>query len=838
MIESKALEINLASYRVDVTIDPKYQILQEIMSGYYGLADGLNNFLKELSHPYKNWQFIVNEARGYSLDYFHLFTNHSKGPEAADIFVDIFANAIESANALEVKIDATDNLLLFLQKIIKATGSEIDRFGPVLNDAFDRIQCFKKENFFLFLKSFYQIKRLAEALLKNFPETTANYKSINSLLIKYFRETYAFWLCEEDPRSWFEKELGEIDGRKKLDSIFKDISHAYVHEMNNKLNSIGNKKNIHSLQVLKRLMELPGYNQIVERYRGIPQSLFMAGAEYDQGNMWKLIFIFHVINISGLSMIHEEALRDINRTLTWLIGHEDVKTVQRLVQKTFSILKAFTNRFPATALNCVLNMGKAVYKTDDSDLVNYFIDSIIALGFQTPMIGGVGNDWQIKANSAHILNIRTWLELIELNPKWSTRLLSALIVHLSLCGVFIKDTDLFPRDITQLLNSDNGPVYNLAKQLARLFPAYFNDIGAEGELRDISTKIDEIYHRKDILIHFLRKQSHVESSNQIIHFMDATLTFWKTRDKSGLKPFVPPNIFNQIETRGPYIDGVHKVLLHLKEKVASWPDDLLKLKETELKNFLDDVAGVSDKEIERVRLAISFHKLLNQKYNLDFIEMDQYLTQLKADAFPDLNRLKGALSEKDLQKKISKLLDYLDILKNIVLSPETYEIREDIYKKRHFTVDIPSMYGSFHEIKFDALGLTFRIESLINVLFEELVNNIDLSLITKATFFQIYDRLRLFNEALKLDGISSLEIGYQLDLLAHSLEVRGLTFTQYLDIFKGFTLAVKNVINDYFNNIHDRNLDRIISQLSVEKILPKYLPRDRAVDPDKMKHRV
>ena len=33
-------------------------------------------------------------------------------------------------------------------------------------------------------------------------------------------------------------------------------------------------------------------------------------------------------------------------------------------------------------------------------------------------------------------------------------------------------------------------------------------------------------------------------------------------------------------------------------------------------------------------------------------------------------------------------------------------------------------------MKFDALGLTFRIESLVNVLFEELVQTIDLSLIT------------------------------------------------------------------------------------------------------------
>jgi pyruvate,orthophosphate dikinase len=134
------------------------------------------------------------------------------------------------------------------------------------------------------------------------------------------------------------------------------------------------------------------------------------------------------------------------------------------------------------------------------------------------------------------------------------------------------------------------------------------------------------------------------------------------------------------------------------------------------------------------------------------------------------------------------------------------------------------MYGRYHETKFDAMGLTFRLESVANVLFEEIINDIDLSLITKATFFQIYDRLELFDKALQLDGISSVEIERQLDLLAHSLEVRGFTFTQYLDIFKGFARAVKNIINDYFNNIHEQNLNRILDQLPPEQLLPKFLP--------------
>ena len=44
------------------------------------------------------------------------------------------------------------------------------------------------------------------------------------------------------------------------------------------------------------------------------------------------------------------------------------------------------------------------------------------------------------------------------------------------------------------------------------------------------------------------------------------------------------------------------------------------------------------------------------------------------------------------------------------------------------------------------------------MLFEELVEKIDLSMITKATFYDIYARLRLFDKALRLDGIRSNEL--------------------------------------------------------------------------------
>ena len=837
-VKSKALEINLADYHVDVAVDEKYAMLQEVMSEYYGLKEGLNTFLIELSHPYKNWRFIVTEARKYCLEYFHLIKNHPKGPTAAGLLTDIFFKAIESENQIEVKADAADNLILFLQKTVKESDSKLINFLPFMNSCFSRIASFSDDLFELFARSYYQINRLAEAFLRRAPKSDGVFDAVNRLLIRFFDFTYGYWLSERDPQPWFEEEVSEIEPQNAYAEFFKDISHAQLENWRRQLDRIANNGNPISDQTLAALLKLPGFNQIVEQYRQIPAALLRKGGENGRGMHLKLIFLFHVMNIGGLSLIHEEALRDINQALGWIIENENYRYIEKLIRKTFSILKERSGEYPATALNCVLNMGKGVYKTDDVDLINFFIDSVIDLGFATPNIQGVDNNWQIQVNKTHILNIRTWLELIELNPKRSIRLLSALIVHLSLYGVFIRDIDLFPNNITQFLNSGIGPVFNLSKQLARLFPVYFNDIGAEGRLRDISTRIDEITQRRDILIHFLRKQSHVESSNRIIDLVESVIHFWQTRDKKPLAPYIPPAIYDQIPTRGPYIDGVFQIMTDFAEKGFRIPDDLLAAGGETIKQWLGEVAGVSDIDRERVELAAAFYKLLNQKYHFDLIEMDTYLAPLRTEALPDLNRLEKALAEPDMHKRLFWLLEYMEKLKAVILAAEAYEIRQDIYKKRHITIDIPSMYGSYHELKFDCLGLSFRIESLVNVLFEELVEKIDLSLITKATFHQIYSLLRLFDRALKLDGISSVEYESQLEFLAHSLEVKGFTLTQYLDIFKGFTQAVKNIVHDYFNNIHGQNITRILAQIPIDSLLPKFLPQQETVDREKLPLRV
>jgi pyruvate,orthophosphate dikinase len=840
MIRSKALEINLARTQVEVPIDPRYTCLQEVMSRYYGLLEGLNAYLKEVSHPYKNWQYIVGGGRGYALDYFHMFKSHPRGPDAARVLMDIFFEALAAQIPTAVKVDAADNLVLFIQKIIKTSPPFFDRFAPLINDAFDRIADLPEARFILFVRSFYTLKRVAGDWSDRPGPRETDAGAIHRMLTRTLSVNLDYWLLQPDPLQWFRAEAQDLPPTEVLESIFAPITHAELRRRKERLETIGTQSAMDAAQTLHHLLEIPDHGDMIQAYRRVAQQLMEAGRSPEQGHRWKILFLFHGMAIEGLAAIHEETLRQINRDLEWLIAHQSAEQSQALVRKTFTILRALSQRYPATSLNCVLTMGQGLFTAGAPELFDEFIGHAIDLGFQAPMIGGVGNDWQIQVNSAHLLNIRAWLELIELEPRRASRLLSHLIIHLAVSGVFIRDNDLFGRDITRLLNSDIGPVYNLVKQLARLFPVYFNDIGAEGELRDISTRLDEICLRRDPLIHFLRKQSHVEGSNRILNLMEAALTFWRTRNKAVLADYLPPDIFGRVADEGLYVDGLHAAVQALAAGGLELPRGLITHPADHIAALCPPGDAISDVDAQRMVLFAEFYKQLNNKYNLDIVQLQNYVNQLPIEAFPRLEALKQAFDEPDLTLKITRLLDYLELLKNVILSPQAFEIREDIYKKRHITVDIPSMYGSYREMKFDALGLTLRIEALVNVLFEELVDTIDLGLITKATCRDIAEGLKLFDQALKIDGIASAELAHYLDLLGHSLEIQGFSFTQFLDIFKGFAQAVRNIINDYFNTVHGGHIAKMLRSIPAERIQKKYLPAEAVVedDPEKHLHRI
>ncbi|MBU4130925.1 MAG: pyruvate, phosphate dikinase [Proteobacteria bacterium] len=829
-MKSKALEVNLSGTRADIVIDEKYQLLLDIFDGYVGILSRLEIFLKELSHPYRNWGFIVSEARHFTLHYFYLYKPHPDGRKALELFADIFITAFESRSDEEIRAAAVDNLMLVLHHIAKESGDEMSRFFPVMEKEVLRIYSYEDKDFHFFVSSYYQPDRLAQVLLENLETNrkTNNdgtvFLALNRLLVKFYTASFAFWLSQDDPVEWMRENIDEWRLNESIIEILDAVSHSRLGSWQARLEDLVQTHDLGSSDTTAQLIRLTGYRDFVKQFKEVPRKILDHSQGKTYGKYFKLTFLFYIIHSPGLAMIHREALGEIHRTLIHLIGDRGFKKDIRIVDQTFSLLKEHKGRYPGTVLECIHKIGDAVYKTDEMELINHFIDRAVDHGFQFPMIRGTGEDWQIQGNNAHVKNIRVFLSLIGQQPKKSKRLLSALIISLSIGGVFIRDTDLFPRDITRFLNSEIGPVYNLVKQLARLLPAFFNEIGAEGELRDISTQLDESCFRRDRLVHFLRKQCHVESSSRIVEFIQQVMIFWKTRDKTPLAPFVPPSIYGDIRSVGRFIDGPGKILLSLESKGLVQPEDYLMYRQEALDKLVDEVEGVKDLDRLRVKLMSRFYRLLNEKYGIDNLGLKDYLATFKAEDLPDPQRLMAALEEKDLETKIEFLLNYMLQLKEIILSDKTFAVNEAIYHKRHFAVDIPSMYGRYNEAKFDALGLTLRIESIVNVLFEDLINGIDLRLITKPTFVRIFSILMLFRKALSLDGIVSNKLDTQLEFLKYSVNITTCSFTQYLDIFKGFIRAVADAVSDHFNTIHSGNLVHMESRIGKDQILSKYLP--------------
>jgi len=838
-VKSKALEINLSDTKVDVGIDEKYAVLLNIVSSYVGILNRMNIFLQELSHPYKNWGFIVSETRYFSIQNFYLFRQDPDGDKALSLFAGIYITAFESNSNPKLKTEAADNLMLFLQHVVKESGPDLHRFLHVIKETIEKIETYDEASFYYFIKSYYQPDKIAEALLKSLKnEDAAFFKSINPFLVKFHDGSFHYWLSQEDPLAWVGQsmDIGQLD--QELKDILNEVSHSRILSWQKDLESIIQILDQDPVRATKELTGLVSFQDFVSRIWAIPQKIMDKNGNETAGRYLKLVFLFYIIHIPGLSAIHVQALRDINTTLTRLIGDKDFKKDVNIINQTFSLLKEHKGKYPETVLDCIHKIGEAVYRTSKIDLIHHFIDRAVDHGFQFPMIEGTGEDWQIKSNSAHVNNIRVFLDLISQDPKKSRRLLSALIISLSIGGVFIKDTDLFPRDITKFLNSDIGPVFNLVKQLSRLLPAFFNEIGAEGRLRDISTQLDESCQRKDRLIHFLRKQCHVESSSRIVDFIREVILFWKTGDKTALETYLPPSIYEEITASGPFVDGPRMILNSPEFKEIHFPEDNLIHTEEAIHHLIDAVEGVSDLDRSRVKMIFGFYRLLNQKYRMDHLEIKKYLSSFNTENLPDTGKLVSALEEKNLEDKITALLSYMQDLKDIILSDKVYEVNEAIYHKRHFAVDIPSMYGSYNEAKFDAMGLTLRVESILNVLFEELINSIDLQVITKSTFKRIYNILSLFLTALALDGINSNQLNVQMDFLKSSVDIRTCTISQYLDIFKGLLRSVADIINDHFNTIHSANLFHIEARIGKNQILKKYLPNEPGKQESKLDQRV
>ncbi len=835
-IDSDALRANLAETAIDsLAISPEHQELLDMVERFRGIRNALGELLLEISHPFRNWGLIVPRLRAHVLKNIGHYLQHQRGPQAFRQFTAIFLQALaESGRKEDLRAQSMEALLAYVEKTAASLSPlQLQSHAGELAAFFDRLLELDETTLLRLVQGHHPMKKIAARLLtlsRQLPaETGFDCTPTARLLSRILECNYSYWLAEKDPLAWFAAECGDICEGWEAGRLFAAISHQRLAEHMTELQAIEISGN--GAEALEQLLALPNHIEIVRLYKEVPEKLVekhpaevaeAAGDRFAENR--KLLFLFRIMETPGLALIHEETLREINRSLVHLIQQQTFEEIERFLLTTFQLLKLNVRKYPHTSLQCIQVLGTEVFRRNNSRLVEAFLWETVRFGFQHANVSGVDVDWQPIANPAHLANIRVWLNLIMQEPKWCSTLFSALIINIMLTGTCVKDTDLFQRDITLLLNHPIEPIYNLFKQFAKLMPVFFNEIGAEGILRDVSTELDETHKRRDLLIHFLRKQSHVESSNLIVTFIEAIVEFWHSRDKRLLAPYLPEEVLSQVATEGPYIDELNQLVGRLFQHPDFYRvQDLLSWDESHRRNFLDRQEDIPAGERNRFDRLVEMYKLLHQKYNLGHQELRLQLQQAIHMGFPEMEQLLVDLEICDTHQCLQALLEHLEKLKGIILSDQTFEAQEDIYYKRHIAVDIPSVYGRYRERKFDALGLSFRLENLANIYLEKLPDTVNLSFITRATFIRIIKCLRIYLRALKVDGITSRRLDTYLSMLSSSLGIKRFSYSQYLDIFRGLSEGVKDVIYAYYTNIHQNNLSIIIPQIgALQQLLPQY----------------
>lgn len=840
VIESDALKANLLETAGHVVIDPELLVLLEVVEDYKGLHSTLEKLLYEVCHPFRNWKIVLPQLRSFVLKNINHYRTHVQGPEAFRLFSGFFMEALLETQRDPVLLgQVVGAQMVWLDKlIITFTVEDLHRFGPELNEVFVNLAALDKSDPTIMMQIVHgqhPLNKIAKRLLDIISEGDGRFDflPLAKLVQTILNRCYNYWLEEDDPLAWFLDRCSIPVTDFHSSQLFQAISHEVMKEHLEVLRALVLENE--SRAGLQKMLALPDHIDIVKYYRDMPNKLVeaeevflkleqkgSASLHYFNENR-KLLFLFKIMDTKGLYLIHEETLREINRSLVQLIREQTFEEIEEFLLTTFKLLKANVRKYPHTSLQCIQVLGAEVFDRNNSRMVEAFLWGVVRFGFQHASVVGVDENWQPLTNPAHLANIRVWLYLIMREPKWCSTLFSALIINLKLSGTCIKDTDLFQRDITQLLNHPIEPIYNLSKQFAKLMPVFFNEIGSEGELRDVSTELDEIHKRKDILIHFLRKQGHVESSNLIVDFIQAIFLFWKTRDKTLLFPYIPEEVYVQVKTKGEYVDDQFVLSERLwTEMGIERVENILLQDDQNISDFLARQKDVRPHEVRRFELLIRMYKLLHKKYNLGVLLLRSEIARAVNDGFPEMEQLLSGLDHADTEHCLDALLTALESLREIILSEETFDAREDIYYKRHIAVDIPSVYGRYKERKFDALSLTFRLENLANLYLEKLPETVNLSIITQATFYNIVRCIKLFLRALVVDGITSRKLFTYLALLENSLKVRRFSYTQYLDIFRGMSEGVKDIIYAFYTNIHQNNLSIIIPQIGPENILPKY----------------
>ena len=172
---------------------------------------------------------------------FPIYVAQTRGPHVGQVLTDIFLEAIQSSHQAAVRIQAADNLIYYLERLVGDTRSLTEEYGAVFNEVFRRMQDLPEAGFFLFASSYYSLQKMGICLVANRP-AGFEFGSYCSLLQRCLVITYQYWLGLEDPQQWFQKQAGEWWDPEVHSVVFSLVSHERLRELERDLAKIAKQE--------------------------------------------------------------------------------------------------------------------------------------------------------------------------------------------------------------------------------------------------------------------------------------------------------------------------------------------------------------------------------------------------------------------------------------------------------------------------------------------------------------------------------------------------------------------------------------------------------------------
>jgi len=776
---SKALSENLARTRVvDITLDDDSHWLLSCTESYYGIHNRCKNFYDEFFHPYSNLEATINLLRQGILSDLWFYAGLPEAERALKLILSYYQKLADLCQSFAQQNRILQEALELITLLCTHDGvSEV-----IFQAAFEMLRSWHKQWSKCFIFNSKSFRKCLFALSSRLPVDAC------SFLASVLGQNLDFWRESNDIVSWHQKVAEECNFSASELSLLAGAE--YYDGLQSTL------ENMHSLEQLE---DIPDFSDLAVYHRELTGTF--------QHLKVRVYYIFYLLGSPGMLEYHEHLLWDLNRQLADLYTRISEAEALEILDSVLYELEQYKAKHMTIVLDCLTSIGKTIMQHGNLRHIRHFQKRLLGFGFSTPGNIRINQDWQLEVDKTHIKHLRFLLSLISDNLPLNKDILAFLIISLTQGGVFISDTDLFQKDVSNFLNADIRSHFIQVKHLLRLFPVFFNEIGAEGEIRDASTSLDELSHRRDRLIHFFRKQVHTESNNTHITLACRIMEYWQCLDPKVLEGLIPEDVNLYVHAPDEATIKQSEVLNSFLTEHDLSLDSMLEMSWQRLQNLF--APKEQDLYLQRLKLLCYCHYLLMDKYNLDPYDIVKFLSRYTWFDAKEQNRLRSSLVRNDYDSSIRQMLGYIGKLSAVALDPKPSQYWENIYFKRHIAAGIPSMYGVYKEPKLEAIGLIFRLENVVRRLFTRSVEQLNLNYINGKTLRRIIRILELYDYAMEQELITNDAFSTALSMLRSAQHLANLSLDQYLDMFKLLKDSVSELINEYYYRFYDNALKQL-----------------------------